>query len=297
MATRRKVDMGALGARARSTAQGMAGKDRRREAEVVRELGQRATWPLDRISPRPQGDTRPLNAGHVVSLAESIEALGLIEPLVIDIRGRLLAGGHRLAACKLLDPRKEPKEAVAAEILGLAPDKERAELEARLVALKTSGSFDPSAVPVRVFDFDAEEAPERALAIETSENTQRRDYTRSEVVALYKRLIEAGYTDRRGKPRKGERAAKPVLATVIGRSVRTVRRVLAEEEASVNRTNAGLEDALKAALSLQRALRRFESAAGQETAPQEFEAFVTWMEESGLSARLSGVIERATQST
>jgi len=57
---------------------------------------------LDAIKPRSQ-DTRPLNEAHVESLAESIAVLGLIEPLVTDQSGRLLAGGHRLAAIALLD--------------------------------------------------------------------------------------------------------------------------------------------------------------------------------------------------
>ena len=275
----------------------MAGKDRRREIEAEREIGQRATWPLDRIAPRPQGDTRPLSATHVVSLAESIEALGLIEPLVVDIRGRLLAGGHRLAACRLLDPRREPRETAAVGILELASSREKPELEARVAALRTGGNFDPGSVPVRVFEFDAEEAPEQALAIETSENTQRRDYTRAEVVALYKRLIEAGYTDRRGKPKKGERAAKPVLATVIGRSVRTVRRVLAEESAPVNRTNAGLREGLKTAESLQRALHKFESAVGEDGVSGDLRELAKWMEEVGLSARLARVLEAARDGT
>ncbi len=47
-------------------------------------------------------DTRPLNPRHVESLAESIAVLGLIEPLVLDNQGRLLAGGHRLEAIRLL---------------------------------------------------------------------------------------------------------------------------------------------------------------------------------------------------
>ena len=42
--------------------------------------------------------TCPLNLAHVEALAESIAALGLIEPLVVDKQGRLLTGGHQLAA-------------------------------------------------------------------------------------------------------------------------------------------------------------------------------------------------------
>ena len=59
--------------------------------------GNNAVMPLDAIKPR-DADTRPLNPAHVEALAESIVALGLIEPLAVDKQGRLLAGGHRLAA-------------------------------------------------------------------------------------------------------------------------------------------------------------------------------------------------------
>jgi ParB-like chromosome segregation protein Spo0J len=40
--------------------------------------------------------------GDIQSLAESIEAVGLINPITIDENGCLLAGARRLAACKLL---------------------------------------------------------------------------------------------------------------------------------------------------------------------------------------------------
>ncbi len=43
-----------------------------------------------------------LNALHVLNLAESIAALGLLEPIVVDQHLRLLAGAHRLAAIQLL---------------------------------------------------------------------------------------------------------------------------------------------------------------------------------------------------
>lgn len=45
---------------------------------------------------------RELNHEHVKSLAESIKDLGLVQPIVINQDKRLIAGGHRLAAHKLL---------------------------------------------------------------------------------------------------------------------------------------------------------------------------------------------------
>lgn len=38
--------------------------------------------------------------GDIARFAESIEDLGLLNPITVDERGRLLAGARRLAACK-----------------------------------------------------------------------------------------------------------------------------------------------------------------------------------------------------
>lgn len=157
--------------------------------------------PLEQIQSRPE-DTRQLNIDHVKSLAESIAVLGLIEPLVTDIKGRLLAGGHRLAAINHL---KETQQHTY-------PDK-----------------FPNNLVPVRVLSFDAEKEPELALQIEIAENEQRRDYTPSEVKAIAQRLKSAGYVEVKGRPREGEKPLMPALAVVLGKNLRTVRRYLNED--------------------------------------------------------------------
>ncbi len=55
-----------------------------------------------------------------------------------------------------------------------------------------------------------------------------------EVRALAERLREAGYTDVRGRPARGEKALRPALEVIIGKSIRTVRRYLnIETEESV----------------------------------------------------------------
>ena len=64
-----------------------------------------ATISLTDIRYRQQ-DTRSLNESHVFKLAESIAVVGLIEPLAIDAKGRLLAGSHRLAAIQWLKANK-----------------------------------------------------------------------------------------------------------------------------------------------------------------------------------------------
>lgn len=44
---------------------------------------------------------REVNLAKVADLAENIKSVGLIQPIVINQDKRLIAGGHRLAACKL----------------------------------------------------------------------------------------------------------------------------------------------------------------------------------------------------
>ncbi|MBW4474783.1 MAG: ParB/RepB/Spo0J family partition protein [Stenomitos rutilans HA7619-LM2] len=164
-----------------------------------------AVVPLEAIKPR-DADTRPLNPAHVAALAESIAALGLIEPLAVDKQGRLLAGGHRLAAI----------------------------LQLKETDLKTFKQHFATGVPVRVMEFDATAEPSRALEIEIAENEQRRDYTPSEVRAIAERLRQAGYKDGKGRPKAGEKALAPALQTIIGKSRRTVMSYLAGEEPPKN---------------------------------------------------------------
>jgi ParB family chromosome partitioning protein len=163
---------------------------------------QDSSLPLGQIQPR-QEDTRPLNSAHVEALMESIAVLGLIEPLVIDKKGRLLAGGHRLAAINLLKESQSEKYQT---------------------------QFPEDRVPVRTLAFSAEEEPELALQIEIAENEQRRDYTPVEVKAIAERLRTAGYVEVKGRPKKGQKALMPALAVVVGKHLRTVQRYLSDED-------------------------------------------------------------------
>lgn len=183
-------------------------KDREAEARAELEQSRSSTLPLGKILDRAS-DTRGLSSDHVTELAESIAVMGLLEPLVVDQRGRLLAGGHRKAAVFVL------KEA--------NPD-------------AYAKHFPNDLVPVRVVDFDAEKDPDLALQVEVTENEKRRDYTPGEVRALAERLRDAGYADVKGRPAKGEKALRPALEVIIGKSIRTVRRYLNEgiEESVTN---------------------------------------------------------------
>lgn len=187
---------------AHTTAQRLHTQDLQASAQADIERTQRSTLPLNQILPRST-DTRELNSVHVTGLAESIAVLGLLEPLVVDTQGRLLAGGHRLAAVGVV--KENNAEAYAQH-------------------------FSDDGVPVRVMPFDADVDPERALQVEISENEKRRDYTPTEVRALAERLRAAGYVDTPGRPTKDEKRLRPALEVIVGKSLRSVRRYLTDEK-------------------------------------------------------------------
>ena len=150
--------------------------------------------PLDAILSRVGGlDTREPTEEDLDAMVESIDALGLVEPLAVDKAGHLLCG------------------------------------KTRLVAIRRLAEKDPdrwAKVPVRRMDFDAEKEPARGLAVEVAENEKRRGYTAAEVRALAERLQAAGFRATPGRPRKGTKALLPALGAVVGKSKRTLLRIL-----------------------------------------------------------------------
>ena len=180
---------------------------------------------------RRKDDSRPARAVHVLALAESIAAVGLLQPLALDRNARLVAGLHRLEAVRLL---LAGDRAAAFAALAEADKVDAAEAAHRLRALPpVSALAEPlkgGRVPVRLLlDLDAEGDPAAALAAEAAENTARKNYTPAEVSALAERLRAAGYRDTAGRPRKGEKAMRPALALVLGVHVDTVRRSMGEK--------------------------------------------------------------------
>lgn len=187
---------------AHNTAQRLHTQDVEVSEKADQERSQRSILPLGQIQDR-LSDTRQLRQDHVNQLAESISVLGLIEPLVVDVRGRLLAGGHRKAAILQI---KEQKTEVYSQ------------------------RFPDEMIPVRVMPFDANDDPDLALQVEISENEKRRDYTPAEVRSLADRLRNSGYSDAPGRPAKGEKRLRPALEVIVGKSLRSVRRYLTEEK-------------------------------------------------------------------
>ena len=250
-----------------------------------------ASRPLSGLLPRMNPDTRSLNPVHVVSLAESISALGVIEPLVVDADDHLLAGAHRLAACRLLAVEPEARGALLTE---LCPDQAR-QVNAALIEQARRlplGELELAAIPVRAISFHSKEDPQRALQIEAAENEKRRDYTPREVRSLYDRLIDAGYTDRRGKPAAGEKAARPALAAIIGKSLRTVRRMLAEvnNEANATESPSKLTQLIVSVSNLERALDKLQRAACEvEELPEEVEELMKALSGRRLQTKIAKV--------
>ena len=163
--------------------------------------GNPSLMPFENIQDRAS-DTRQLNQKHVETLALSIAAIGLIEPLVVDKDGVLLAGGHRKAAIALLAD-------------GPGGD-------------KLMENMFPGGVPVRIMPFSASDNPDKALNIEIAENEIRRDYSRDEVLAIAERLKQAGFEELKGRPKKGQKPLMPALAAVVGKSKRRIQQMMEE---------------------------------------------------------------------
>lgn len=219
----------------RQASQSLAAQDATTRAETDRSRTEPGSIDIDLVRSRPT-DTRQLDPGHVVDLVESIAALGLLEPLVVDRKHRLLAGGHRLAAMQLLveaDPEKRAKAWATMAQFAWANDDAAPmskDAQAAIERLRAIEALPDRLVPVRIIDIDGDKDADKALAIEIAENEKRRDYTKLEVVALSERLKSAGFRMARGKPKAGERALGPALAVIIGKSERQVRRILGGDD-------------------------------------------------------------------
>lgn len=201
----------------------------RQSADAARDTGSELLE-ISAIKPRKE-DTRPIEPAHVISLAESLIAVGLIEPIVVDRKNRLLAGGHRFHALKLALGSDAERKALFTRITKAA-GREPAAVELTAIAdldrQAAQERFPNGRTLVVRRDIDAARNPEAALEIEVAENEKRLDYTREEVRAIADRLRAAGYHDKRGAVRTGDKALGPALATIVGKSRRTIQRILAD---------------------------------------------------------------------
>lgn len=183
------------------------------------------------IQSRFHGDTRKLDLLHVIHLAQCIAVLGLLEPIVVDQRHRLIAGAHRLAACRLLSlpAGKDPKQEVNSWPLSRErwehlPDAVHADVQRSRASW---ASINPQGmIPVHKLALDSERDSQSALQAEIAENEVRRPYTPDEICSMAERLKSAGYRDGTGRPKKGQLTLYPPLSAFTGKSRRTIQRIL-----------------------------------------------------------------------
>jgi ParB family chromosome partitioning protein len=195
-----------------------------------REGGESSSMALELIKPRPHGDSRPLDQGHVRALAESIVAIGLLQPVVVDRKARLVCGGHRLAAVQYLKIN--------------APE-------------SYARRFPNDQMPVRIIiELDAEADRTAARAAELEENEKRKGFTKGQVIALAQSLKAEGCRFTVGRPKPGESALAPTLAVVTGLGLRTVRRYLAESGATAKPTVVRKKQSLKISEEVREILNR-----------------------------------------
>lgn len=202
--------------------------------------------PLDDILDR-ETDVRPINDQHVIELAQSISAVGLLQFPVVDESNRLLAGGHRREAVRLLRAVAQMPDEDIRKLFerGEAPDPLTGADLARLreaYAREFTGG-----VVVRVFTTAGFNEAEIRLEVEAIENEKRLDFTREELAGIVTRLKDAGYRDVGGRPKEGQRVLSKELERIMGKSRRTVFRLLSElKEKKSTEEKATLSDAMKA---------------------------------------------------
>jgi hypothetical protein len=203
-------------------------------APVVDVVRGPAEWlPLDRIRVRDDA-LRPVHEAHALDLALSIAAVGLIHFPVVNQHDELLAGGQRRAALELLQAFRTlaPDDIRRMYAAFTAPDDDLdgAGLHDDQVALLRA-AWDrhfARGVPVHRIDTNALPGGAQALTIETIENEKRLDFSKAELANLVEKLRAAGFRDRVGRPRGGERTLAGELEAITGKSRRTVFRLLEE---------------------------------------------------------------------
>lgn len=163
---------------------------------------------LKDIQPRAE-DTRAINEDHARALMESIRVLGLIEPIVTDANGVLLAGGHRHWALNKL-------------IVEHLEDFEK--------------HFPGAEIPVRRMNFNVADDEARALAIEVGENEHRRNYSADEIRTVAERLEKAGYKRIKGRQGKDDKPLMPVLSAAVGLSKRRINEILKADKDTKTRS-------------------------------------------------------------
>lgn len=192
-----------------------------------------AVWlPLEQIRVRDDA-VRPVNEAHALDLALSIAAVGLIHFPVVNTSNELLAGGQRRAAIELLQAFSSMADADIRRMYAAfaTPDDDidgqPALTDEQVALLKQAWSRHfARGVPVHRIDTSALPVAAQALTIESIENEKRLDFSKADLAVIVDKLRTAGFRDRAGRPRAGERTLASELEAITGKSRRTVFRLL-----------------------------------------------------------------------
>jgi hypothetical protein len=210
---------------------------------------------LSVLKPHPS-PSRPLDYRHVLDMAHSIAALGLIQPLVVDIDDVVVAGGHRFAALLLLGEGATERKNQLAFLCPATTSAQLDQIADLLNELPTVATqVDFQCIPIRALPLRIATDAEAAWRIEVAENERRKDYKPKEVRAIAERLQLQGYRLRSGGGGTEPRAL-PVLTALLGKSERQVRRILREEDNSRPNVRELIEDDSKIVL---KSLMRFKA--------------------------------------
>lgn len=192
--------------------------------------------PLDAIKLREDA-VRLVHEGHALDLALSIAAVGLIHFPVVNARGEVLAGGQRLAALEFLSlfrtlPDNDIRRLYSYQHgEGGEVDLDGNEIltDEQLALLKAGFQRHfPHGIPVHRIDVESLPVATQTLTIESIENEKRLDFTKAELLSIMSKLKAAGFRDKSGRPKAGERTLATELERITGKSRRTVFRLLEE---------------------------------------------------------------------
>jgi ParB-like chromosome segregation protein Spo0J len=164
------------------------------------------------------GERRRTEVGNIKELADSIKKFGLLHPIVVDDHKRLVAGGRRLAACKLLG-----WEEVEVTLLKYLPEQQlRAiELEENL-RRKDLTEYEKSRNMVQLAEIKAEIQKEETKEFRPQDNLKNGN---NQLEGFYEERKNLG-----GRPSK-EGISEAKIAEAIGVPLNTLRDAKAHVQA------------------------------------------------------------------
>lgn len=237
------------------------GKIRREQIGTTADLpsklqtqGQQVVQPIEVIQPRREGNLRDIVPSHVFDLADSIAVVGNTQLMLTDMEYRLIAGGHRRCALRLMllgdTSFLDDRDDVEAWL------KKRYTEEAQELYRRGVETYFPDGqVKVAIADDLTVDDPDyliKARAKEAAENTRRLSFNREDIRGLAQQLSGVEFTHlTAGRPKEGgPKSLKSHLSLITGMSSKTIQRALNAPVEPIE-----LDDAEVRALAYQKAAR------------------------------------------